>query len=239
MDGFKQRIIGALVLVSLAVIFVPMLLDEPHQERTSHKIEMPPEPDFPKVRIEPAEKPLLENPIEPVPEPERAPMNTTSAVQAPADTAPMSASETVRPRQQVEQAPAAVGETPVAADITSTSEEAEQQKAAPQSDSSPKTSRAVSSEQEPGSTADKQPVAQAGAYLVQLGSFGSNSNAKRLMGSVEEAGFSSHTTVIESGGNSYTRVFAGPFADKQAADAAKNKLDSKFGLNTLVIANDD
>ena len=49
MDGLKQRIIGALVLVSLAVIFVPMVFDEPHSERTSTSINIPEEPPFPEV----------------------------------------------------------------------------------------------------------------------------------------------------------------------------------------------
>jgi len=48
-DGLKQRIIGALVLVSLAVIFVPMVFDEPHSERTSTSINIPEEPPFPEV----------------------------------------------------------------------------------------------------------------------------------------------------------------------------------------------
>lgn len=49
MDGLKQRIIGALVLISLAVIFVPMVFDEPHSERTSTNIRIPEEPPFPEV----------------------------------------------------------------------------------------------------------------------------------------------------------------------------------------------
>ncbi len=49
MDGLKQRIIGALVLISLAVIFVPMIFDEPHSERQSTPITIPEEPPFPEV----------------------------------------------------------------------------------------------------------------------------------------------------------------------------------------------
>jgi len=37
------------VLVSLAVIFVPMVFDEPHSERTSTSINIPEEPPFPEV----------------------------------------------------------------------------------------------------------------------------------------------------------------------------------------------
>lgn len=66
MDGFKQRIIGALIIVSLAVIFLPMLFDEPHQARREQTLEVPPEPE-----MEPVE---VEQPREPeVPESEEAP----------------------------------------------------------------------------------------------------------------------------------------------------------------------
>ena len=51
MDGLKQRIIGALVLVSLAVIFVPMIFDEPHSQRQSTPITIPEEPPFPEVEM--------------------------------------------------------------------------------------------------------------------------------------------------------------------------------------------
>lgn len=54
MNGLKQRIIGALVLVSLAVIFVPMIFDEPHSERESRSVMIPEEPPFPEVDV-PAE----------------------------------------------------------------------------------------------------------------------------------------------------------------------------------------
>ncbi|AKO52709.1 sporulation protein [Marinobacter psychrophilus] len=52
-DGLKQRIIGALVLISLAVIFVPMIFDEPHSGRNSTSINIPEEPPFPEVSTEP------------------------------------------------------------------------------------------------------------------------------------------------------------------------------------------
>jgi DedD protein len=52
-DGLKQRIIGALVLISLAVIFVPMIFDEPHSGRNSTSINIPEEPPFPEVITEP------------------------------------------------------------------------------------------------------------------------------------------------------------------------------------------
>lgn len=57
MDGFKQRIIGALIIVCLAVIFLPMLFDEPHQQRRERILEVPPEPEMEPVEIDAPSEP--------------------------------------------------------------------------------------------------------------------------------------------------------------------------------------
>ena len=193
MDGFKHRIIGALVLISLAVIFVPMLLDEPHEQRTTRSIEIPEEPAFPEVRIEPAEPPVTTDPIEPVPEPSTPPLEITDS-QGAVEAEPFMEEAPVSPASRA----GAIPETPAEA-----------------------------------------PISQRGGFLVQLGSFSSGDNAKRLQGTVSEAGFNSFTTEIQSDGKTFTRVFAGPFPQRSAASAAKAKLDDQFGLNTLVIVNDE
>jgi len=54
----QQRLIGAILLVTLGVIFIPVLLDgSGFKSRNTHSIEMPPEPKFP---------PLSEITLEPV-----------------------------------------------------------------------------------------------------------------------------------------------------------------------------
>ena len=70
MDGFKQRIIGAVIIVSLAVIFLPMLFDEPHEERQRQNLDIPEEPDFPEVRVDEPEQPQMSEPEEAVERPE-------------------------------------------------------------------------------------------------------------------------------------------------------------------------
>lgn len=46
-QALKQRLIGAIILIALAVIFVPMLLDEPVSEADSPSLEIPPRPQAP------------------------------------------------------------------------------------------------------------------------------------------------------------------------------------------------
>jgi len=75
-----------------------------------------------------------------------------------------------------------------------------------------------------------------GAYLVQLGSFGSADNAKRLRDRARETGMDAYIESFQRDGETLTRVFAGPFIDRSAAEDAKAELDQSFGLDTLVIA---
>ncbi|HKK56958.1 SPOR domain-containing protein [Marinobacter sp.] len=188
MNGLKQRIIGALVLVSLAVIFVPMMFDEPHSERETTTIQIPEEPPFPEVEM---------------PEPE-----TTK----------------VPPYRIEETAPAgpddSVAEAPEPPDTTESSA------AAGASQSEP------SAQTEPGAAEFTRSLE--GAWVVQLGSFGSADNARRLREKVREKGYSSHLQSVIRGDTELTRVFSGPFAEKAEAEKAKQALDKAFGLNSLV-----
>ena len=57
--ALQQRLIGAILLVTLGVIFIPVLLDgSGFKSRNSRSIEMPPEPKFPplsEIKLEPVE----------------------------------------------------------------------------------------------------------------------------------------------------------------------------------------
>ncbi|AGM41381.1 Sporulation domain-containing protein [Spiribacter salinus M19-40] len=65
---FKQRLIGAIVLVALAIIFVPMLLSGPVQQtRVDIELDMPDAPEREEVPALP-EADLLEDPPEELPE---------------------------------------------------------------------------------------------------------------------------------------------------------------------------
>lgn len=225
MDGLKQRIIGALVLISLAVIFVPMVFDEPHSERTSTSINIPEEPPFPEVET-PASDPV-----------------TPPAYQQ--DTAGNSGSNGQSQGFRIleEDAPAA---QPVP--DTSTKPATDVAQPAPVESSQPKPIASATSKP----AAEKPKVHEArteqespeytrsleGAWIVQLGSFGNGDNARRLRDNVREAGYSSHLQEVVRGDTTLTRVFSGPFADKAKAEAAKRDLDEAFKLNSLVTSGD-
>lgn len=214
MDGLKQRVIGAVVLVSLAVIFVPMLFDEPHTERSSRVIDIPEQPPFPEVETPPVldeaapsyrlEERALDVVVEqPTPDSELAPAQ----------------------REEV---------TPPAPSLSATDSQPEPlespapEPAQPEPDSEPA--------QETESAEFTRSLE--GAWVVQLGSFGNADNARRLRDNVREKGYDSHIQRIERGDTTFTRVFSGPFTEKSDAEKAKKTLDAEFGVNGLVTSGD-
>ncbi len=84
--GLKQRMVGALVLVALAVIFLPMLFSRPDEQRqiVVDAPAMPAMPAMPEHPVVPAEVPEPE----PIPEPPQLPQTQEEPAVAESATAP-------------------------------------------------------------------------------------------------------------------------------------------------------
>jgi DedD protein len=65
-DGLKQRLVGALVLLALAVIFLPVLFDRDPMAPVERTSQIPPAPEVVTVTINPPEEPEV---MELAPEP--------------------------------------------------------------------------------------------------------------------------------------------------------------------------
>jgi len=59
-DGLKQRLVGAFVILTLAIIFLPMIFDKPHVVGNSKIVSVPPKTDFQTVVINKPKKPGFE-----------------------------------------------------------------------------------------------------------------------------------------------------------------------------------
>ena len=79
----------------------------------------------------------------------------------------------------------------------------------------------------------KEPV-QAGQYYIQVGVFADADNVKQVRSKLNGQGISSWTEAATGNLAGKTRVKAGPFSSKEAADKALAKI-SKAGLNGLVV----
>jgi len=232
-DGLKQRIIGALVLVSLAVIFVPMMFDEPHSERESTSIKLPEEPPFPEVEA---------------PEPETADAPAYRIEESGDEAQPSSSEELGDEAQPSSAEEPALDEPPQVDEPSRVEAETEapdplptvQEPEVSRQETSDTDSEPESEPEEPVQDEDSAEFTRSleGAWVVQLGSFGSNDNARNLRDKVREKGYNSHLQQITRGDAELTRVFSGPFAEKAEAEKAKQVLDKAFGLNSLVTSGD-
>jgi DedD protein len=59
-SGLKQRVVGACVVLSLAIIFLPMIFDQPHRLTQSPHPEIPAMPEYETVVIEKPREPQFE-----------------------------------------------------------------------------------------------------------------------------------------------------------------------------------
>ena len=188
-DQLKQRLVGAIVLVSLAVIFIPMILPGGGLGGAMKGRKVPPEPDY---RFPP-----------PKPTP-KAPSVAAPVV------VPMGDSETK-------------SSTP--------------EKKADKSVSQKTTSNKTKNEKPVASTADKKVEVKPGqvtAWIVQVGSFTSASNAKALRDKLRKMGYASFVEAVKVKEGMNYRVRVGPELTRTLADKLQKKLEEKAKLKGVV-----
>ena len=78
------------------------------------------------------------------------------------------------------------------------------------------------------------PAAKAEAWIIQLGSFTAESNAQTLLAQVQRAGVSAKVERIEVKGSPVWRVTSGTYATRAEADAALNVLKTRQNLGGMV-----
>lgn len=208
-SALKQRLVGAAVLVALAVIFLPMLLDRPAPESGAGQVSMD-VPTAPEREMETRELPLTPPPAT-TPAPPSAPVaddpNRVTTVDA-----DVVERVDARPEDDAAPATAPAGAAELPRDVASD---------------------AAAARQTPPPAV---PVTGAG-FAVQMGSFGNAANAAALQRKVEAAGLPVTSEVVTVGGKPATRLRAGPFADRGAAERARLAISRvEAGLKPEVVA---
>ncbi|MGH8382871.1 SPOR domain-containing protein [Pseudomonas sp.] len=204
----KQRMVGALVLVALAVIFLPMLFsreDEMRQVRVEAP-EAPAAPSMPQVQVEPVQ----------VPEPQVLPEETPvivdeSTVPAQAPGTPIAPAPAAQPVPVPAPAPA-VAAKPVAPPPAV--------KPAP----------AVASAVKPAAgkiDANGLPI----SWSVQLASLSNRAGADTLQKTLRSQGYNAY---IRSAGG-MNRVYVGPLIERAEAERLRDVISRKQKLNGIVV----
>lgn len=206
-NAYKQRMVGALVLVALAVIFLPMLFSREDEQRqvVVHAPTAPQAPVMPQVQVEPVVVPEPQAlPQEPVPgDDEIAAEHIPSkpvAPSAPIAPAPVVA-KPVTPPPAPKPAPAAAQPVAVAP-------------------SKPDTSQ---------SRVDANGLSV--SWSVQLASLASRESAESLQKTLRSQGYNAYIRSADG----KNRVFVGPLIERAEADRLRDLLGRQQNLKGFVV----
>lgn len=215
--AYKQRMVGALVLIAIAVIFLPMLFSRQDETRRV-QVDAPAAPQAPAfapIKVEPVAVPEQQAlPQEPVPSDE----------------------ELAQPGQPVNRQPPSM---PIAPAPTKPATAAPQVKAAP----TPKpvtTTPASAPAQAPAKpaaaplAADTNRVDPNGlsiTWVVQVASLSNRANADALQKTLRTQGYNAYIRSSEG----VNRVFVGPLIERAEADRLRDQLDKQQKLKGIVV----
>jgi DedD protein len=194
-SALKQRLIGAAVLIALAVIFVPMFLGNapPQPQNTTLNLDIPKPPDrdfqtrtLPVTGTESAAAPTA-NPDKVV----TVDTHATPVVDAhPGNSAPIPA----KPAEAPKPAPA-----------------------------KPEPPKAVPPAAMPPASASSA-TGPEGRFAVHLGIYADRGHADALVAALKKRGFTAYDEATDYQGKAMQRVRVGPYADRAAAETARLKI---------------
>ena len=204
----RRRLIGAVVLVTAIIVGLPMVLDSepkaPGQE-VSVKIPSPDSAAF-TSKVAPTPAPPDSKAAPKAPEPK------------PAAKAPVEEPKKIAAAPPVVETPPAVKEAP---------------KEVPKEGPKPALKTETELSKAPPAKAPAKPAAKkpkpaakpaTGKFVVQVIALADAERAKQMQGQIAAAGIKSYTEVVKTAKGDVTRVRAGPFATRQAAEKARDQL---------------
>ncbi|MFZ6047133.1 SPOR domain-containing protein [Pseudomonas sp. CR3202] len=214
--GLKQRIVGALVLVALAVIFLPMLFSR-EDELRQVVVEAPPMPKAPEIPVAELEQVQVPEPQalpqEPVPPLEPADEVLASSTPPAQGTAPAAPAQQVQPAQPAQ---------PVAPAVP-----APAQARAPAPAAVPAAPVAEVKAEEKRLDVNGLPV----SWSIQLASLSSRSSAENLQKNLRTQGYNAYIRSVEG----MNRVFVGPVIERAEANRLRDQLSRQQKLNGFVV----
>lgn len=203
----RRRLIGAIVLVTAVVVLLPMVLDsEPRPISQDVEIRIPsPDPGMFTSRVVPV-APALES---------KTPPKPPAAAAVKGEPTPAVGSKVPKPPRP-----------PVSAPTPEALVAKEASKAGPV----PEAARAAASPRASDPISRKSAEVPAGKFVVQVVALADAEKAKQKQAEIAAAGLPSYTEVVKTVKGDVTRVRAGPFATRKAAEKASEQLRA-LGMN--------
>ncbi|MCL6701107.1 SPOR domain-containing protein [Pseudomonas sp. T1.Ur] len=207
--AYKQRMVGALVLVALAVIFLPMLFSRQDEQRqvTVDAPAAPQAPSVPPVQVEQVAVPEPQAlPQEPVPSDEELAQEPAAPT---APTAPVAPAPTV-PSKPVA-APAPVPAAPAI---------------------KPAPTQPITAAPKPDTTQSRVDAnGLSVSWSVQLASLTSRDSAEKLQKNLRSQGYNAYIRSADG----KNRVFVGPLIERAEADRLRDLLNRQQNLKGFVV----
>ena len=211
----KERLVGAAVLIMLAVIFIPMVLDDSVQPESGiNGSNIPPKPEG-----------EFESRVIPLTPSNTAGVGAATAVAVASTPAKEPAAEPVAATAKPPGETASIAEsapstaTPVAPGTIAVTVPA----------SAPVTRVAAPAGLTPPETVGVT------AWVVQLGSFSNTENAEALNKKLRQTGYAAFVEPLQQGGAKVFRVRVGPELRRTSAQSVRDRLQTNLGLNGIVV----
>jgi cell division septation protein DedD len=198
--ALKQRLVGASVLIALAVVVLPMLLSgQSDNQQEARKIEVPPKPaelSFETRRFPVGDQANEMPSVVEAQTPEPAPQSTENAAETPA--VEQSINEAINTPDDSVPTTVQVVDPP-----------------------------SQENTGDPGPAEVPASVHLSGRYLVQVASFSTTSNANRLAGRLREDGLDVMMDTIDAAVGTLHRVRVGPFSEIESANNAMTQIRAR------------
>lgn len=210
--GMKQRMVGALVLVALAVIFLPMLFtreDEMRQVRVEAP-QAPAMPSLPEVKVDPVAVPEPQ----PLPEEPQQPPVVVNESSAPVATPSQPITPSPQTQAQVQPKPQTPVPTPAPAAKAETR---------PAATPAPAATASAPSKID----ANGLPV----SWSIQLASLSNRAGAESLQKTLRSQGYNAY---IRSAAG-LNRVYVGPLIERSEAERLRDVINRQQNLKGIVV----
>lgn len=227
----KRRLMVAVVVWILALIFLPMLLKQGQStqpaQATSTQLGLPEMPAMPEEHREVRSLDLVQKPAEPT---AQVAQNTAQPAAKAGSPASSTQPETPAPTQT---APAP--SQPVSTQVAKTpSQPAPALKADKPKSESVKPKSGTPNAPVKAATTDKP--AATGKWVIQVGSFSDKGNAETLARRLRARNYPVLMSRIALHDRNWYRVQVGPLRSRADADAKQTRLQAQLGLNGKVVA---
>lgn len=216
-EVLKQRLVGALILVALGVVFWPIIFVEPGGQGGADEARIPPRPQVDTTPIEtPGMAGLRPSPdlVKEDPAPDR-PVLTLATEPSPPNNSAGRASPAAAQKQ-----PATASAAPAEATTRTASGKA--------------TTSVEKTRSEPPARPDVDDQGIPVVWILRVASVSSPARADELRKRLLDMGHKAYAKKIKSGDRTLYRVYVGPKAEKARLEKIQRQVDAEFGVSTII-----